>query len=846
MPLYADLRDTGIAAVGEMPWGTHFCHFYETPHDLLDTVIPYLRSGLKNREQCLWVTGKPLGRKTRDAVRRAIPGIDEHVSAGNIRILPYSQWYLDKDGGFHARRVMAAWDEALERALDKGYAGLRAVADEAWLGIKYWQAFADYEQQLDEPIARQRMIVMCAYPLGKCQGCAIFDVARTHQFAIAERHGSWQTLETPALKHAKADLQRLNDELESRVLDRTCELAAANEALLQEMRERRRAEETRARLAAVVESSDDAIVSETLGGRILTWNAGAEHLYGYPAGEAIGRSNAILVPADRLGELDDILRRIGRGERIEHFETVRLRRDGTPVEVSVTFSPVRDSRGDIIGASAIARDITERKRMEAERRMREAAESASRAKGEFVAHMNHELRSPLNIILGFAQLLTHEPLPEQARRDLGTILSSGEHLLTLINNVLDLSKIEAGRAELAETHFDLHRLLDNLEDMFALRAQQQGIELVFERGGDVPRWIKADDMKLRQVLINLLSNALKFTRAGRVTAAVQGSGSPGRLAFAIADTGPGIVPGELKQLFAPFVQAEAGRRTGEGSGLGLAISRSFVRLMGGELEIDSQPGHGVTAHFEIPVQILAEQPALPAKPGGRVVALAPGQPPRRLLVVDDRHDAREMLVRLLEPVGLQVAQAADGLAAIDVCRSWQPDLVWMDLRMPGLDGLEATRRIKGLAAGAPGATRACAASTARTPVVIALTASTYEERRDELLAAGFDDFQSKPFREEDIFNLLERHLDVRFVREGDSITRGVPRLETGQFAALPPALRTRLARALVELDTAGVEQALDAVRRHDERIAQSLAIMAAEYQYEQMLKLLQEAPPAPG
>ncbi len=483
---------------------------------------------------------------------------------------------------------------------------------------------------------------------------------------------------------------------------------------------------------------------------------------------------------------------------------------------------------------AFVLDLTERRQAEAERAARKSAEAANAAKSTFLANMSHELRSPLNTLLGFARLMQRQPtLPDETREDLAIILRSGEHLRTLINQVLDLAKIEAGRAALNETDFDLHALLDELEDMFALKAQDQGLALRFEQD-NVPHFVRGDPLKLRQVLINLIGNALKFTGQGSVTVRIVRFDAPARMRFAVTDTGFGMSAEELQNLFNPFVQTRTGQLAQEGTGLGLTISRNFVRLMGGELHIDSQVGQGTTVSFDLPLQAVSVEVAAgamalpPDQVMHRVVALAPGQPRYRILTADDRQEARQLLLRLLTPLGFEVREAANGQEAVEIWEAWQPHLIWMDMRMPVLDGRAATRRIKARANGPA-------------TVIIALTASSFEEARAEILAAGCDDFLRKPFQEADLFGLMQKHLGVRFVYQEDLAAAAcstVP-VDIAALAALPAALRGTLEQALIRLDTAAVTAALGAVP--DAPLANALAMLADEFQYNQMLQLIRDA-----
>jgi signal transduction histidine kinase/CheY-like chemotaxis protein len=461
-----------------------------------------------------------------------------------------------------------------------------------------------------------------------------------------------------------------------------------------------------------------------------------------------------------------------------------------------------------------------------------AEASANAAKSDFLANMSHELRSPLNAILGFARLAVRAPaVPDEMRADLGIIVRSGEHLYNLINQVLDLSKIEAGRMALHETACDLAVVIDEIDELFGLAVSQKGLTLTIDTGPTALPPLMLDAAKLRQVLINLIGNAIKFTQDGGITLRMHTMGGDGeslRLSVAVIDTGPGIAAHELAGLGQAFVQAQAGRANREGTGLGLAICRAYVKIMGGELKLSSTPGQGTTVAFVIPVTA-APAEAVPDGRERQALGLEPGQPVYRILAVDDREEGRQLLVRLLTPLGFEVREAADGQQAIEQWRAWRPQLIFMDMRMPVMDGREATRRIK---------------AEAQEPVVIvALTASSFESERRDILAAGCDDFLRKPFREPELFAVLEHRLGVRFVYEhaGDD-SAAVAAAGTGAGLAglpdLPVSVREALKSALERLDMAAVTDAIEAIRRHDPSVAAALAPMVADFQYGKILALL--------
>jgi PAS domain S-box-containing protein len=522
----------------------------------------------------------------------------------------------------------------------------------------------------------------------------------------------------------------------------------------------------------------------------------------------------------------DEIRRTGA---CSSYEKEYIRQDGSRVPILIGGALIEGSQDAGI---AFVLDLTERKQAEAERAARKAAEAAIEAKSAFLANVSHELRSPLNIMLGFGRFLTrHSDLPPAVKEDLCIMLRNGQHLHTLINQVLDLAKVEAGRSSIEKSDFDLHRLLDELEDMFAFKSEDNGLLLQFKHR-DVPRFIRADPLKLRQVLINLLSNALKFTSEGRVTLSAMPIAGPGgmRMQFCVSDTGIGIGSDELTNLFNPFVQASAGLRAQEGTGLGLAISRSFVRMMGGDIHIESAPGEGTTVSFDIPVQVAGAEAvaASTVRSSRRVVGVKSGQQSYRILVVDDRQDARQLLLRLLTPLGFNVREAGNGQEAVNASRMWRPHLVWMDLRMPVMDGLEAARRIK-------------ATTEARDTVIIALTASSYEEERADILAAGCDDFLRKPFEENELFGLMQKHLAVTFAYEDDdSKIRDLrSKIDSAALEALPEDVRRSLEQALIQLDAEALATAIGEVPHAP--LAQALETLAHEFQYSKMLQLIHGA-----
>ncbi|MDB6009154.1 MAG: hypothetical protein JWL65_1404 [Gammaproteobacteria bacterium] len=451
--------------------------------------------------------------------------------------------------------------------------------------------------------------------------------------------------------------------------------------------------EAAAFLAAIVQSSDDAIITKTLDGTVITWNAGAEHMFGYTATEMVGGSITRLLPAGGLHEESELISQLVLGNAISHFETRRIRKDGSLIDISMTLSPVRDAGGHIVAISKIARDITQRH--EQERSLQDAmtrAERANAAKSQFLANMSHEIRTPLNAVIGLGYLLEQTPLSATQRSFLTKIQFAGRSLLSVVNNVLDLSKIEAGEMTLEDAVFDLPDLVQELHQMLAPTAQAKGIGLFVSPSADLPRLMWGDATRLRQIITNLLNNAIKFTESGQVDLElswIQQDANRIRVRCCVRDTGIGIAADGIARLFAPFTQADASttRRFG-GTGLGLSIARRFVELMGGEIGASSVLGVGSEFWAQIPLRIAHESEFDEQR--GRDRAL-------QVLIIETQ-DALQPLEALARPLGWQpycVTLGEDAVARLHSGNggSW-PDVILIDGHLPDIDALQLMARFR--------------------------------------------------------------------------------------------------------------------------------------------------------
>ncbi|MCT7979277.1 PAS domain S-box protein [Laspinema olomoucense] len=511
--------------------------------------------------------------------------------------------------------------------------------------------------------------------------------------------------------------------------------------------------------------------------------------------------------------------------------------------------------GNQLGVALQQAELLEQtqKQSEALQKAAIAADAANQAKSEFLANMSHELRTPLNAILGFTQLMNrNSSLNAQHQEHLRIINQAGEHLLSLINDILEMSKIEAGRTIFNPTSFNLIYLLRNLEAMLKVQTQSKGLELNFELDSNLPEIIISDESKLRQVLINMLGNAIKFTNSGGVTLRAKRepsldnnslntsailSETPSILCIEIADTGAGIAPEEMNQLFEPFSQTETGRKSQQGTGLGLPISRKFVQLMGGDIHVRSTVGVGSVFSFGIQILEINKTPEPPVQTPGKVIGLNCALERYRILVVDDAVNNRRFLVTLLSDIGFEIREAENGQEAIALWSSWDPHLIFMDMRMPVLDGYQATQQIK-------------ASRKGQKTVIIALTASAFEEERKGILSCGCDDFLHKPFREEVLLEKISTHLGVsyRYHRETSPESPKVSPIKDllnseeikHYLTQMPPQFVTELYHYACQGYDEGIFELLEFIPPENSHLAHTLRELTKNFDFEMIIELTEQ------
>lgn len=617
---------------------------------------------------------------------------------------------------------------------------------------------------------------------------------------------------------------------------------------LTSMLSHRNLQESEARYRRIVDTANEGIWLLGQDAQASFVNARMAEMLGYSCEEMIGRPITNFMFAEDAP--DDQQRKMeNRGQSTSgSYERRYRRKDGQAVWTLVSATPILDDGRHPIGMLEMFTDITERKQAEEELRhykdqleetvrqrtaelllARDAAEAANKAKSVFLANMSHELRTPLNAILGFSAIMRKNPLlQENDRRNIEIINRSGEHLLNLINDVLEMAKIEAGRAQLDEAPFDLGAMVRDVTNMMQARAAEKNLQLQVDQSSAFPRYIVGDEARLRQVLINLVGNALKFTQQGGVIIRLGTKNNmTSHLLIEVEDSGSGIAPEDQKRIFDPFVQLGQ-LDNAKGTGLGLSITSQFVQLMKGHISLESSLGKGSLFRVDLPLRQIGQEDIsnLNSLKEKEVVGLAPGQAGYRVLIVEDQFENQLLLANLMASIGIQSKVADNGKQGVEIFTSWKPHLIWMDWRMPVMDGLEATRIIRKLPGG-------------KEVKIVAVTASAFMEQRVVMLDAGMDDFVCKPYHSHEIYACLSRQLGVQFVYS--DVCPSAPEaivLTPKMLASLPKDLSQDLENAVKSLESERIALIIEQIAKHDQKLAKVLARLNDNFNYPAILKAL--------
>ena len=608
-----EMRKTGVDVVGDMPWGTHFCLFYETRADLLETLVSYCKAGLESQEFCLWVVAEPLtGEDARHALERAVPDLDRYLADQSIEIVSARDWYL-QDGTFDLKRVINGWNEKLTSASARGYAGVRVTGDTAWLEKKDWKDFCEYEDSLNQAIAGQRLAVLCTYPVAACGAAEILDVVRTHQFAVTRRRGSWDVIETAGHKQAKAEIKRLNEELEQRVLERTSQLTAVNRELTNEVLQRQRAEEALQRSEAYLAEAQRISRTGSFGWDVssgqIFWSEETFRIFEYdpankPTVEVILlRTN----PEDRVF-VQETLDQIARDKKAFDFEHRLRLPDGSVKYVQLVGHPsINDESGNFEFVGAVT-DITERRRAEEEReRLRQVQADLTHvtrmtSMGELTASLAHEIKQPISAAVTDAKtclrwLGRDVPDVPEAREAASRLVKDVTRAADIIGRVSLLFKKGALQRELV----DVNELIREMIILLRSEGNRYSISIRTELAEDLPK-VMADRVQLQQVFMNLMLNgidAMKETTGG-CELTIKSEADDGQLLISVSDIGVGLPPEQADLIFRAFFTTKD-----NGTGMGLPISRSIIESHGGRLWAAGASGRGATFQFTLPATLAA-------------------------------------------------------------------------------------------------------------------------------------------------------------------------------------------------------------------------------------------------
>ena len=606
--------------------------------------------------------------------------------------------------------------------------------------------------------------------------------------------------------------------------------------------ERRRAEnalfESELLKRSITDAAQDAIIVMDSKGMISYWNPAAERIFGYTELEAIGQNLHSLIVPQRYHHAHyaayPLFQETGKGNAVgKTLDLEARKKDGNEIHVQLSLSAIHiNEQWHAVG---IIRDVSEQKEIQLDLlKAKQEAEIANKFKSAFLANMSHEIRTPLNAIIGFSQLMNRDKLLSDIQKEYNmSIISAGEHLLALINDILELSKIEAGRVLLNPSNVDLHVLLDDIQMIFNERIQSRNLQFIYEKANDLPRYVFVDESKLRQIFVNLIGNALKFTEDGGIAVRIRVdkfNNDSDLLVVEVQDSGCGIASDEIDKLFKHFEQTGSGINLGSGTGLGLALSRELAILMGGNITAKSELGKGSVFTFH--VEIKEGNSDVSGKSiAKRVIGIDIASPAYRILVVDDKADNLKVASTLLKLVGFETCEAMNGEEAIVKFQEWNPHLILMDMRMPVMDGYESTRRIK-------------LAEKGKLTPIVALTASTFDDELKKIDSLGIQGFIRKPFRENELFSTIGNILGIKYIYDDEMLSSTAESLFDNaaivrDIVKLPNSLLLKMQNALAVADLDLLIILIKSIEADHSELAEKLMNLAQNYHYDQLHMLLQ-------
>ncbi|MBC8061273.1 MAG: PAS domain S-box protein [Clostridiaceae bacterium] len=600
-------------------------------------------------------------------------------------------------------------------------------------------------------------------------------------------------------------------------------------SLNNELAERKKNEEELSKLKRAVENSPVSVLITDTNGNINYVNPWFSQVTGYSFEEVLGKNPRILRSGNHHINYYNILWNTITKGNIWHGEFLNKKKNGELYWEQASISPVFDGSGNIINYVAIKDDITEHKRIDTElRKAKEEAERANATKSTFLANMSHEIRTPMNAILGFSQLLLRDSnITAQQREHIGIINKSGEHLLDLINDILEISKIEAGRVYINLTSFSLSEFIEDLANLFRPRMEEKGLEFFIENEANNFKYIIADQNKLRQIFINLIGNALKFTNSGSIVWRINTVKKQGvfNLMSEIEDSGEGMAPEELQRLFKAFEQTEVGIKAG-GTGLGLAISQKFAKIMNGEINAISTKGKGSCFKLQLEVKEGYKSMGDEKKSDNRVVGIENIGEENRVLIVDDIMENRSLLSETLKTAGFEVFEAENGKEAIEQFQKIRPNIIFMDILMPVMNGVEATKIIKGSEKG-------------KATPIIAVTSSVFENEKNKIINSGVSGYLARPFKEKQLFEVIAACIDIKYIYENEKlvITVNKHKFDTELMKKLSSELVGKMKEATINGDSDKLFELIDEVFQLTPEIGAELKELANNYKYDELLIL---------